>query len=61
MESDIGNAVTHRHKPYSGYGATIASTQYPDASVPHRRYRYSVDFARFFLFLIAKVGNGPSL
>jgi hypothetical protein len=44
VESDMGNAVTHRHNPYFGYGATIASTQYPDASVPHRRYRYSVDF-----------------
>ena len=57
----MGNAVTHRHKPYSGYGATMASIQSPEASVPHRRYRYSVDFPRFFLFLTARVGNGPSL
>jgi len=28
----MGNAVTHLHRPYLGYGAMIASTKCPDAS-----------------------------
>jgi hypothetical protein len=60
LDDDIGKAVTHRQSPCSGYGRMMTSIYIPAASVPHSRYRYSLDRLPFLLVLRARVGKGSS-